>query len=100
MRGLILTIAVLAGLDVVLASPASRISTLLNRPTHWLAAWMDARQPLIPQGHLSDAAATGSGPAQSTPIKGSAGVKPKIPGHCPPGYLWAPDQGICLQELG
>jgi hypothetical protein len=98
MRGAIVMVFVLVGLDVALSTPASRVSTVLGRPTHWMAAWMDARVPLIPQGHL-DAAAAGSGPAQSTPVKGTAGVKPKIPGKCPPGYLWDAGKGICLREL-
>jgi hypothetical protein len=39
----------------------------------------------------------GSGPGGSTPIPGSAAVKPKTPGKCPPGYLW--DGTKCLKEL-
>jgi hypothetical protein len=100
MRGAIVTVFVLVGLDVLLSAPASRLSTVLGRPSHWLAAWMDPRVPLIPRGHLDEAAAAGSGPAQSTPIKGSAGVRPKIPGKCPPGYLWDAKTGVCLRELG
>ncbi|HEV2241819.1 MAG TPA: hypothetical protein VGR98_12315 [Streptosporangiaceae bacterium] len=29
---------------------------------------------------------------------GTGPVKPKVPGKCPPGYLW--DGSKCLQELG
>lgn len=40
----------------------------------------------------------GTGPGGSTPIPGSNAVRPKVPGKCPPGYLW--DGSKCLQELG
>lgn len=40
--------------------------------------------------------AGGGGPGGSTPIPGSAAVKPRTPGKCPQGYLW--DGSKCLKE--
>jgi hypothetical protein len=67
-KGLVLGALVLVGLDLILTSPAARLSTILGRPSHWLAAWMDAGVPLIPQGHMS--AAPPPTPASSTPQPG------------------------------
>lgn len=53
---------------------------------------------VFPDGKTQGAPGGGSGPGGSTPIPGSAAVKPKVPGKCPKGYLW--DGTKCLQELG
>lgn len=92
------TIALLVGADVLLNSPASRLSTVFARPTHWLAAWMDPRQPLIPQGALATSPAA---PAPTTPpAPGAGAVKPKVPGQCPPGFNWDATNGLCIHALG
>lgn len=74
----------------------------LVNPVHRLD-WKTATAAKIPAGQIlpggaTAASASGSGPGGSTPIPGSAAVKPKTPGKCPPGYLW--DGSKCLQELG
>lgn len=58
MRGFLGMALALIVLDVVLEAPASRLSTVLGRPSHWLAAWMDPTVPLIPDGHLNDSSST------------------------------------------
>ena len=55
----------------------------------------------IPAGQVFPGKSSGGGgPAGSTPVPGSAAVKPKKAGKCPPGYLWDPGSGTCLKELG
>jgi hypothetical protein len=93
-RGFLLGVLVLVGLEVVLNSPASRVGALLDRPTHWLEAWMDPARPLIPVGHLGE---TGGG-GGFTRLPGGA-VKPDTPGKCPKGYLWDSKSRTCLKEL-
>lgn len=51
---------------------------------------------VFPDGKTQGKAAAG-GPGGSTPIPGSVAVKPRVPGKCPPGYLW--DGSKCLKEL-
>jgi hypothetical protein len=53
---------------------------------------------VFPDGKTQGRPGDGGGPGGSTPIPGSAAVKPRVPGKCPPGYLW--DGTKCLQELG
>jgi hypothetical protein len=54
---------------------------------------------VFPSGTAADQAqpASSGGPGGSAPIPGSAAVKPKTPGKCPPGFLW--DGSKCLREL-
>lgn len=54
---------------------------------------------VFPDGKTQGSASSG-GPGGSTRIPGSAAVKPKTPGKCPPGFLWDPGSSTCLQELG
>jgi hypothetical protein len=83
-RGLVIGVLVLTGLQVMLASPASRVAALFGRPAGWLAAWMDPSRPLIPEGHLSGAAA----PRPGTSTGGGGGKNPQpAPGTGPGGIL-------------
>jgi len=96
-RGFLLGVLVLVGMDVVLNSPASRVAALLDRPSRWLAAWMDPARPLIPIGHLGETGHGGGG-GGFTRLPGGA-IKPDTPGKCPKGYLWDPKSKTCLKEL-
>jgi hypothetical protein len=80
MRGLLLGVLVLVAMDVLLTAPASRVATVFNRPSRWLAAWMDPAQPLIPAGHLGQAA---GGQPQPSPDKGGGGLLSLLPGLLP-----------------
>lgn len=53
---------------------------------------------VFPDGKTQAKPGSGPGPGGSTPIPGSAAVKPKTPGKCPPGYLWDPGSRTCLLE--
>lgn len=55
---------------------------------------------VFPDGKTQGTSSSKSGPGGSTPIPGSAAVKPKTAGKCPQGYLWDPGSKTCLQELG
>lgn len=52
---------------------------------------------VFPDGKTQGKPSGGGGPGGSTPIPGSAAVKPRVPGKCPQGYLW--DGSECLKEL-
>ena len=69
-----MSVLVLVGLDVILASPASRVAQLLDRPTSWLAAWMDPSRPLIPVGHLGAGAGSSGGGSQVKPAVVGIGI--------------------------
>lgn len=71
MKGFLGMALALIVLDVVLEAPASRLSVLLERPSHWLAAWLDPTVPLVAAGHLSDDGSGSSGSASSKKGKDS-----------------------------
>lgn len=103
MRGFLLAAMVLAGLDVVLKAPTTRVAAALATPAAWLATWMDARTPLIAGTAPAAPPAAGQSGGGGTDVlgepvtKGPDTVTP-VNGICPTGYLAIGN--TCYKEVG
>ena len=93
MRGFLAVVLGLLGLEVVLTSQLPGLASALTYPATLARAWMDPAQPLI-----QSKAGTSSAPQGPTNAQGEKYLphtRPKIPGHCPPGFVWNPATGNC-----
>lgn len=89
MRGFVFAAIALAGLEVVLKTPTSRLAAALATPTGWLEKWMDPHTPLItaPVPAAPTGSTGGTGLDAGNPAAASTNqLGESTTGSCPPGF--------------
>lgn len=67
MRGFLVGAFTLAALDLAVQAPVNRVTAALALPARWLAEWMSAAVPLVPdKAGITTAAASAQQPASAT----------------------------------